>query len=313
MLEKFKEKYNLSFLEKLTQEPDIDIYVFGGAIRDIYLDREWKEIDARIVYNKSRDEREYKIEELFKDFDLEGKTQIEHLNLTVYRFLPQGSITDAEIDLSLVPTLNDNVPDFTINAVFFDLKKEKILDTYNGLSDLDKKLIKTVKEPNTQFKEEPHIMFRALKFACQLNFDIEESTLAAIHKNKSHVQDTFNLINAQKEGIFVELFLGNIFKGLKSDPLKYFTYLNQTGLFEEFVAFYANQSGLSIQSTHELQIKDLGSYEENISYLLSEVIHRLNTEEKNKQFHLLAESLSVSTPKKYTDFVIDTSKISYID
>lgn len=313
MIDKFKEKYDLSFIEVLREKPEVDVYVFGGAIRDIELNRDWQEIDVRIVYNKPRLEREGEIEQLFKEFNLEGKVQVEHLNLTVYRFLPKGSSTDVPIDLSLVPTLNDNLPDFTINGIFYDLKKEKILDTYNGLKDLDKKLIKTVKEPSVQFQEEPHMIFRALKFACQLGFEIEEQTFKAIHTTKSYVQNTFNFIKDQKDGIFVELFLGNIFKGLKSNPIKYFGYLNETGLFEEFVAFYAKEADLYIQSSDNLVIKDLGTYEKNISYLLSEVINRLDTDASVKHFQTFAEKLAISTPKKYSDFVVNATEIIYID
>ncbi len=134
MLEEFKSKYELSFLNKLKDNSEINIFIFGGAIRDIKLGREWKEIDLRITYDRPRKEREDKIEDLLKEYNLKGKTQIENLNLTVYRFLPDGSWTNVPIDLSFVTTRNYNVPDFTINALIYDPKGEEILD---GSSDKD--------------------------------------------------------------------------------------------------------------------------------------------------------------------------------
>ncbi len=313
MLEKFKEKYNLSFVEKLTQESDIGVYVFGGAIRDIKLGRDWNEVDLRIIYNRPLKEREEKIEELLSEYNLEGKTQIENLNLTVYRFLPLGSKTNSPIDLSLVPTIDDNLPDFTINAIFYDLRNNKEIDIYNGLDDLKRKIIRTIKKPEVQFKEEPHMIFRALKFACQLDFEIEEETLKAISENKEWVQNTFNFIKNEKEGILVELFLGNIFKGLKSNPVKYFGYLNKTGLFSEFVKFYSKESNLAKKDNFEIKVLDLGSFENNISHLLSSVINSLETEDYEKNFKSLSEILAISTPKIYSDFVVITENIKYIN
>lgn len=313
MIKELKKKYNLSFLDKLKDEPGIEVFVFGGSIRDIKLNRSWKEIDLRIVYDKPRKERESKIEELLKEHNLEGKTRIDNLNLTVYRFLPKGSHTNEPIDLSLVPAFSDNIPDFTVNAIFYDLKKEKILDTYSGLEDLEKKIIRTVKKPDIQFKEEPHMIFRALKFACQLDFEIEEITFQEIKKNKSEVQNTFNFILNEKEGIFVELFLGNIFKGLQANPKKYFEYLNQTGLFEEFVNFYSKESELEVKEIDKVNIEDLGSYEKNISYLLSSIVNSLKTDDKDRHFNLLAEKLAISTPKIYSDFVVGSEDIKYLN
>ncbi len=311
MINKFKEKYNLDFLDGIKANPEVEIYVFGGAIRDIILGRPWKEIDLRLVYNRDRDEREAEIERLLDKYSLEGKTRIDNQNLTVYRFLPAGSSTEVPIDLSLVPTINDNLPDFTINSIFYDLKAESLVDSYGGQDDLADKIIRTVKDPVGQFKDEPHMVFRALKFSCQLGFNIEPETLAAIKENSGVVQSTFNFIKNTREGILVELFLGNIFKGLKDDPLRYFDYLNQTGLFGEFIKFYSVASGLVVASEQEIEARDLGSYENNISYLFSEVINAFNIADREKHFNRLADLLAVSTPKKYSDLVIDIQLLKY--
>jgi len=312
MIKKFSEKYNLSFLSVFKKDESISVYVFGGAIRDIILEREWKEIDLRIVYNKDREERESKIEYLLHEYNLDGKTRIDSQNLTVYRFLPIGSNTNIPIDLSLVPTIEDNLPDFTINSIFYDLKTGKIIDNFNGRQDLAEKVIKTVKDPDTQFKDEPHMIFRALKFSCQLGFEIEIETLKAIARNKKEVQNTFNFIMNNKEGVFVELFLGNIFKGLKDDPLKYFKYINETGLFDEFIKFYSDVSGISVNQNNNIQIRDLGSYEKNISYLFSEVINAFNLQDKASHFNNLISLLSIASAKKYSDFTVNTSLIGYL-
>lgn len=304
-LEKFKEKYNLSFLEELLPHKEMGIYVFGGAIRDIILEREWKEIDLRVVYNKDWEEREAVIESSLRRYNLEGKSRIENLNLTVYRFLPPRSASDAPIDLSLVPTIKDNLPDFTINSIFYNLASQEMLDSYQGLVDLKNRVIRTVKDPDIQFKEEPHMIFRALKFACQLDFEIEHNTLQAMIKNQAEVQKTFQFIKNNQAGILTELFLGNIFKGLKDDPKKYFTYLNATGVFVQLVEFYRQESALSLLDEAKIEVLDKGSYEKNISYLLSSVINILSSEDRQLHFDRLSKLLAISTPKQYTDFVIN--------
>lgn len=304
-LEKFKEKYNLSFLDNLLLNKEVSVYVFGGAIRDIVLGRQWKEIDLRVIYDKDWQERELFIETALAGYNLEGKSRIENLNLTVYRFLPAGSSSDAPIDLSLVPTIKDNLPDFTINSIFYNLANQEIIDAYKGLADLEGRLIRTVKDPDIQFKEEPHMIFRALKFACQLDFEIEHKTLQAMIKNQGEVQTTFQFIKSNKEGILTELFLGNIFKGLKDDPKKYFTYLNETGVFAQFVEFYRQESGLSLAGEVKIEVLDRGSYEKNISHLLGSVINVFSPEDKQLHFNKLAKLLAISTSKQYTDFIIN--------
>lgn len=309
----FNDKYNLSFLDKLKSNPEIAVYVFGGAIRDIFLNRNWSEIDLRIIYNKPQQIREQTIEVLLKDFNLAGKSQIEALNLTVYRFLPTGSKTSAPIDLSLVPTINDNLPDFTINSIFYDLINKQILDKYNGINDLMNKTIKTVQNPNEQLKNEPHMIFRAIKFSCQLDFEIEEKTKSAMINNKKGVQKTLNFIKDTQQGVFVELFLGNIFKGLKDRPLKFFNHLNTTGLLQEFDYFLANEIKCKLKSTTRVMVeKDLGSYENNISYFLSEIVNNTDCENKKETFLTLIKLLALSTPKQYSDFIIDVDNLKFI-
>jgi len=307
---KIAEKHDLSFLDKLNND-EIGVFAFGGLIRDIYLERDWDDVDLRIVYNKPREEREKITEEALEEYGLEGKTVIEDLNLTVYRFLPEKSPLRESIDLSLVPTINDNLPDFTINSLFFDLKTREIVDTYDGISDLKRGVIRTVKPANQHFVEEPHMMFRAIKFSCQIGFEIEADTLKAILANKGEVQNTFEFIKETKEGIFVELFLGNIFKGMRSNPLKYFEYLSKTGLYEEMLIFAEKNLDSKHRENSKIKPQDLGSYESNISYLFSSILNNLKIENKEEGLKTLLDIFAMSTVKKYSDFVIKVDEVKY--
>src|SRR5258708_6379103 len=70
--------------------------------------------------------------------------------------------------------------DFTINAIAYDSEKNEFIDPYEGQKDLEKKIIRAVGEPDKRFKEDALRLLRAIRFATQLSFIIEESTWKAI-------------------------------------------------------------------------------------------------------------------------------------
>ncbi|MFD2561599.1 CCA tRNA nucleotidyltransferase [Aquimarina rubra] len=90
-------------------------------------------------------------------------------------------------------TLQDdqNRRDFTINALALNLSKDNfgdILDPFNGLEDLRSKIIRTPLDPDITYSDDPLRMMRAIRFATQLNFKIEEKSLKAITKNKDRIK-----------------------------------------------------------------------------------------------------------------------------
>ncbi|MEM6994801.1 MAG: poly(A) polymerase, partial [Myxococcota bacterium] len=70
--------------------------------------------------------------------------------------------------------------DFTINALFFDVENEEVVDFVDGLEDLDHATVRTIGEPELRFREDPVRMIRAVKFAARLDFEIEPATWAAL-------------------------------------------------------------------------------------------------------------------------------------
>ncbi|MBS5926799.1 MAG: CCA tRNA nucleotidyltransferase [Clostridium sp.] len=107
--------------------------------------------------------------------------------------------------------------DFTVNAFAYNYKAG-LLDYFNGLSDLDSKLIKCVGDPNTRFNEDALRMLRAIRFSAQLNFNIDKKTYCSIKNN-------YKLINnISKERIRDEL--EKIL--LCHNPINGLNYLNET-------------------------------------------------------------------------------------
>lgn len=80
--------------------------------------------------------------------------------------------------------------DFTINALAIGLSKSnfgKLLDPFNGVRDIENKILRTPLEPEVTYSDDPLRMMRAIRFSSQLGFTIEKESLEAISKNKSRI------------------------------------------------------------------------------------------------------------------------------
>ncbi|MES2515452.1 MAG: HD domain-containing protein [Bacteroidota bacterium] len=177
---------------------NVDAYVIGGFVRDIYLGRESKDIDvvtigkgielAELVHKQLGEEAHLSV---FKNF---GTAQVKFGDLEV-EFV--GARRESYQRDSRKPIVEDGTlendqdrRDFTINAMAIGLSKSnfgKLLDPFNGAGDIDHKILRTPLEPEITYSDDPLRMMRAIRFATQLNFTIEAKSLDAISKNKSRI------------------------------------------------------------------------------------------------------------------------------
>lgn len=221
-------------ISEAARELNLESYVIGGYVRDFILNRgEHKDIDilavgsgialAKRVAKSLPNQPKVQIFKTYgtamlryEDLDIEfvGARKESYRKDSRNPIVENGSLQD-----------DQNRRDFTINAMALDLSEENygnLLDPFNGLKDMDDKLIRTPLDPDITYSDDPLRMMRAIRFATQLNFRIEQNSLEAISKNR----DRIKIIT--KERIVVELN-----KILESDtPSIGFLHLDRTGLLQ---------------------------------------------------------------------------------
>lgn len=250
-------------LAELAEQSQTEIYVIGGFVRDIFLERPSKDIDILVLGNgvefaeKAGARLKTKVA-VFRNF---GTAMLRHGDLEV-EFVgarKESYRSDSRKPIVENGTLEDDQRrrDFTINAMALSLNKDsfgELVDPFNGLHDLEHKLIRTPLDPAETFSDDPLRMMRAVRFATQLNFSIDEAALEAIRKNKDRIRIV------SKERITDELN-----KIVLSDkPSIGFNYLFDTGLlhliFPQMTALYGVETirGKSHKDNfyHTLQVLD---------------------------------------------------------
>jgi tRNA nucleotidyltransferase/poly(A) polymerase len=167
-----------------------EAYLAGGCVRDLIMNREPNDFD--IATNAKPDE----IEGLFPKSIAVGKAfGVIILPFTGYQLEVATFREDLEyrdgrrpegVKFS-TPEADAKRRDFTINALFYDLEKKQVIDFVGGRADIARRLIQTVGEPDRRFDEDKLRLLRAVRFAGQLDFEIEAQTLVVINKRAKDV------------------------------------------------------------------------------------------------------------------------------
>jgi len=189
-----------SLSEVVTSE-NVQAYVIGGWVRDCLLKRDHpeKDIDIVVIGNGIEIARKAarKINpgtkiSVFKNF---GTAMFRNNEFEIEFVGARKESYDRNSRKPIVEngTLQDDQArrDFTINALAISLNEETLgnfLDPFGGVEDLKKKIIRTPLDPDKTFSDDPLRMMRAIRFACQLNFTIEENTFNSIKKNADRIK-----------------------------------------------------------------------------------------------------------------------------
>lgn len=308
-------RYNLDFAHILIKN-GYKIYLFGGSLRDMVMGKEWKDADLRAWVALPPEERDLQTEKLLVEagVHINSKSAF-NPTFTVFRFVPPNSTSTLGIDFSVVSEQWLVGPDFTINGLYFDIDTGELIDMYNSISDIEHKIIRTAKEPNKQFTEEPYMIFRAVKCACQFGFNLEEKTFEAMKGLSDITTGVLDLIVNKTVPGLTEWFLSNLFTGLKYNPFLYEKLWNETGLMKVFLTYIANKFGYEIipekLNATVFEESKKYNYEEAISLFLSAVALTLDTENPEETFNRITALFSITEEKQYQDFLIDNVKIFY--
>jgi putative nucleotidyltransferase with HDIG domain len=200
-----------------------EAHLVGGCVRDLILERTPKDWDI------TTDAHPTEIESLFpetyvnNDFGTVGVvSETEDMSLKVIEVTPyraESGYSDArrpdsvEFGVSLEEDLKRR--DFTVNAIAFRLKDEKVIDPYGGEVDIAAKRLKAVGNPHERFSEDALRMMRAVRLAVELDFVIESETMAAIAEasaqlsriSKERIRDEFTRILNSKQPMQGIIFL----------------------------------------------------------------------------------------------------------
>ncbi|MFP5436807.1 MAG: CCA tRNA nucleotidyltransferase [Bacteroidia bacterium] len=199
----YKEALNNTIFEITAQAAaslNVKSYVIGGFVRDFLLERPSKK-DIDIVAVGSGIELAQTVSSLIANkpkvqvFKTYGTAMLKYNDVDV-EFVgarKESYNSDSRNPVVETGTLEDdqNRRDFTINALALSLSTDDfgtLVDPFNGVEDLANKIIRTPLNPDITYSDDPLRMMRAIRFATQLNFTIEEESLKAITRNKERIK-----------------------------------------------------------------------------------------------------------------------------
>ncbi len=165
-------------------------YLAGGSVRDALLGEDPKDFDL------VTDATETELHQIFPKSYSVGKSfgvlivPAHGTHLEVAQFRKEGSYQDGRHPDSwerATPEEDAQRRDFTVNALFYDLNSHQVLDYVGGLSDLTKKSLRCVGDPEVRLAEDRLRLFRAVRLAAQLGFKIDEATESALRASADKV------------------------------------------------------------------------------------------------------------------------------
>lgn len=228
----------------IIEKNGFEAYIVGGYVRDFLLKRKTNDIDIctnalpkdiQNIFGNSKENGPY------GSFNL--KTSKYNYDITTYRRefdYKNRHPNKIEYTNNLLEDLNRR--DFTINALCMT-KKGKIIDFQNGRKDLETKTIKCIGPSESKIKEDPLRILRAIRFACILDFEIEESLWTSI-KNSISLLQTLSQARIKQE-LDCILISPNFQKGL--DLLEKLSILSLLGIEYEKINYVNDLCGMWAQ------------------------------------------------------------------
>ena len=200
-----RELFILNKISHAAQELGMEAYLIGGFVRDKFIGRKTKDADivcvgdgielAKAVAKRFKPEPRLSY---FKNFGT-AHIKVDDFDIEFVGARKESYRYHSRKPEVTAGTLKDDQDrrDFTINALAISLNKEdngKLLDPFNGITDIENKIIRTPLDPIQTFSDDPLRMMRAIRFASQLGFIIEERTFNAIKEEA----DRINIVSQER-------------------------------------------------------------------------------------------------------------------
>ncbi len=180
-----REYFFISEAAKAAKELGVDVYVIGGFVRDLILDRNKNEADFLVIGDgplfASTLAKNLGINKIsiFKNFGT-AHFRVQDFDLEFVGARKESYRKDSRKPDISIGSFEDDISrrDFTINTLAVSVNEEtfgNLIDVYNGLKDIEKRIIRTPINPEITFNDDPLRIMRAYRFAAQLNFEVDDS------------------------------------------------------------------------------------------------------------------------------------------
>lgn len=295
----------VSFLIDTIYENGYEAFMVGGCVRDSILNLTPNDYD--ITTSATPEE----IMNIFKDYKIID-TGIKHgtvsiiLNnniyeITTYRIEGEYENNRRPKNVEFTSNIEEDLKrrDFTINAIAYN-EQFGIVDKFNGLEDLQKRIIKTVGNPDERFEEDGLRMIRAIRFSSKLGFSIDENTLNSIYKNAYIIKN-----------ISIERINDEFTKTLVSDNPQNIILLYKTKILEN-LGIHCNLN-VYFYKALEKDINILKSCDNNLldrlimlEYLISnEILKYIDKHEKYRYYCENIKKVNIINNLRYSNKVIN--------
>ena len=282
-----------------------EAFIVGGCVRDSILGI--KPNDYDITTNAKPDE----VIEIFKDYKIIDNG-IKHgtigliidkdiYEITTYRIESEYEGNRRPKDVKFTSNIIEDLKrrDFTINSIAYNYKRG-LIDVFDGMNDIHRKVVKTVGDPDERFNEDGLRIVRAIRFSSKLGFDIESKTLKSIYKNSYIVKE-----------ISKERITDEVNKIILSKNPQQIILLYTTGILQS-LGIYCDLNGNEynmLKKYSEILVQCSENLEERLlmlEYLISnkEITDMSNKEDENiKYYKENIQSKNIVNKLKYSKYI----------
>lgn len=227
-----------------------EVYLVGGCVRDMLMERPVTDWD--LTTNATPEQIQAIFPDSFYDngfgtvgIPYDNKEAFEegeknYIEITTYRHEKDYKNLRHPETIEWGKNIVDDLArrDFTVNAIACEIKDDQdlvFIDPYEGQQDIEKKIIKAARDPEERFNEDALRLLRAVRFAAQLNFEIESKTWDSVVKNANHITK-----------ISFERIRDELLKMLVSNsPFEGISLLNKSGMLDLIIPELAQGKGIS--------------------------------------------------------------------